>query len=134
MEVSKMLYPVYVHLGDKQHAYGVTLPDFPGCFSAADSWEDLPAKIQEAVELHFEGEELEIHRPTPFNELAAQPEYQGGVWMMVDIDLARICPKAVRINISLPDLLVRRIDAYAKAHHMSRSGFLAKAAEEAMRE
>jgi metal-responsive CopG/Arc/MetJ family transcriptional regulator len=40
----------------------------------------------------------------------------------------------VRINISLPDLLVRRIDAYAKAHHMSRSGFLAKAAEEAMRE
>jgi predicted RNase H-like HicB family nuclease len=129
-----MLYPVYVHLGDKRHAYGVTLPDFPGCFSAADSWEDLPAKIQEAVELHFEGEELEIHRPTPFNELAAQPEYQGGVWMMVDIDLARICPKAVRINISLPDLLVRRIDAYAKAHHMSRSGFLAKAAEEAMRE
>jgi predicted RNase H-like HicB family nuclease len=134
MEVSKMLYPIYVHLGDKQHAYGVTLPDFPGCFSAADSWEDLPAKIQEAVELHFEGEELEIHRPTPLNELAAQPEYQGGVWMMVDIDLARIRPKAVRINISLPDLLVRRIDAYAKAHHMSRSGFLAKAAEEAMRE
>jgi len=34
-----MLYPVYVHLGDETHAHGVTIPDFPGCFSAAD---DLP--------------------------------------------------------------------------------------------
>ncbi len=32
-----MLYPVYVHQGDAEHAHGVTLPDFPGCFSAADN-------------------------------------------------------------------------------------------------
>ena len=30
-----MLYPVYVHIGDADHAHGVTFPDFPGCFSAA---------------------------------------------------------------------------------------------------
>ena len=30
-----MLYPVYVHK-DPDSAYGVTFPDFPGCFSAAD--------------------------------------------------------------------------------------------------
>lgn len=129
-----MLYPVYVHLGDERHAYGITIPDFPGCFSAADSWEDLTANIQEAAELHFEGEDLGIPMPTPLNELATRPEYEGGVWMMVDIDLARIRPKSVRINISLPDSLLRRIDEYAKAHHLSRSGFLAKAAEEAIRE
>jgi hypothetical protein len=29
-----MLYPVYVHK-DPDSAYGVTFPDFPGCFSAA---------------------------------------------------------------------------------------------------
>ena len=40
-----MLYPVYVHLGDAKHAHGVTFPDFPGCFSAADGWNDLPAAI-----------------------------------------------------------------------------------------
>ena len=38
-----MLYPVYVHPGDADHAHGVTFPDFPGCFSAADDWSDLPA-------------------------------------------------------------------------------------------
>jgi len=32
------------------------------------------------------------------------------------------------LNVSLPEGLVKRIDAYAKAHHLSRSGFMAKAA------
>ncbi|ADE13806.1 protein of unknown function UPF0150 [Nitrosococcus halophilus Nc 4] len=128
-----MLYPVYIHPGDNKHAHGVTFPDFPGCFSAADSWEELPAKIQEAVELYFEGETMEIPPPTPLEELVQRPEFEGGVWMMVDIDFSRVRPKAVRINISLPEALVRRIDEYAKAHQMSRSGFLAKVAEEAMR-
>jgi predicted RNase H-like HicB family nuclease len=50
-----MLYPVYVHVGDADHAHGVTFPDFPGCFSAADDWSDLPAAVQEAVEAHFSG-------------------------------------------------------------------------------
>ncbi len=31
MEVN-MLYPVYVHMGDEDHAHGITIPDFPGCF------------------------------------------------------------------------------------------------------
>lgn len=128
-----MLYPVYIHVGDNKHAHGVTIPDFPGCFSAADSWENLPANIQEAVELHFDGEDLDIPAPAPLEELASCAEYQGGVWMLVDIDLSRIRPRPVRINISLPGSLVRRIDEYAKTRHLSRSGFLARAAEEAMK-
>lgn len=43
-----MLYPVYIHVGDETHAHGVIFPDFPGCFAAADTWEELPAMIQEA--------------------------------------------------------------------------------------
>ncbi len=37
-----MIYPAYVHLGDAYHAHGVTIPDFPGCFSAADAWDLYP--------------------------------------------------------------------------------------------
>lgn len=129
-----MLYAVYVHLGDNEHAHGVTLPDFPGCFSAADAWDELPAKIQESVELYFEGEDMDIPEPTPLEILARRPDYQDGVWMMVDIDLSQIRPKAVRVNITLTQPLARRIDAYAKAHGESRSGFLARAAQETMAE
>jgi metal-responsive CopG/Arc/MetJ family transcriptional regulator len=35
--------------------------------------------------------------------------------------------------VSLPSSLVQQIDAWASEHHMTRSGFLAKAAQEAMR-
>ena len=85
-----MLYPVYVHPGDERHAHGVTFPDFPGCFSAADEWADLPRLIQEAVEVHFEGEAGAVPPPTPLEVLARDPAYAGGIWLLVDIDLERI--------------------------------------------
>ncbi len=129
-----MLYPVYVHPGDERHAHGVTFPDFPGCFSAADEWADLPRLIQEAVEVYFEGEAGDIPPPTPLEVLARDPAYADGIWLLVDIDLERVNPRRVRLNVSLPAPLVARIDRYAAAHHLSRSGFLAQAAERSLQE
>lgn len=128
-----MLYPVYVHMGDAETAHGVIFPDFPGCFSAADEWSDLPAAIQEAVQAHFYGEPDAVPAPTPLDRLANDPQYQGGVWLLADIDLTRIETRPVRLNVSLPAHLVKQIDAWAGEHHMTRSGFLAQAAERAMR-
>lgn len=127
-----MLYPVYVHK-DPESAYGVTFPDFPGCFSAADDLGALPRLAQEAVELHFEGEDVEIPPPTAIEELATSPAYEGGFWLLIELDLAKVNTKSVRLNISLPANLVGEIDRYAAEHHMTRSGFLAKAAQEVMR-
>lgn len=123
-----MLYSVYVHMGDNKHAHGVTIPDFPGCFSAADDWDSLPMNIQEAIELYCEGEDMKIPAPTPLEQLVSRPEYEGGAWLLVDVDVSRLSTKPVRINISLPENLVQNIDRYAKAHHLTRSGFLARAA------
>ncbi len=128
-----MLYPVYVHKNEGS-AYGLTFPDFPGCFSAADELADLPAMAQEAVEVYFEGEDMEIPVPSAPEQWAADERFHEGYWMLVEIDLAKIRSKSVRLNVSLPEYLVTRIDNYAKAHHLSRSGFLAKAAEREMRE
>lgn len=127
-----MLYPVYVHK-DEGSAYGLTFPDFPGCFSAADELAGLPRMAQEAVELHFDGEAFDIPAPSVPEQWHGDDRFQGGYWMLIDIDLAKIRSTPVRLNISLPEYLVRQIDDYAKAHHQTRSGFLARAAEEAMR-
>ncbi|RDU96264.1 type II toxin-antitoxin system HicB family antitoxin [Trinickia dinghuensis] len=127
-----MLYPLYVHVGDAKHAHGVTFPDFPGCFAAADEWEDLPRAVQEAVESHFSDVDEIVPEPTPLEQLAHDPQYDGGVWMLFDIDLSRINSKAIRLNISLPERLVQQIDAAARERHMSRSAFLALAAEHEM--
>jgi len=127
MEIN-MLYPAYIHVGDDQHAHGVTIPDFPGCFSAADQWEDLPRMIQEAAEVYFEGEDIPVPAPTPLEQWTANPEYQGGVWLLVDIDLAKLKVKAKRVNITLSENLLQEIDRYAVRYHMTRSGLLAQAA------
>jgi predicted RNase H-like HicB family nuclease len=127
-----MLYPVYVHVGDKKHAHGMQFPDFPGCFSAADDWQDINRMAQEAVECHVAGEDAPLPMPTPLEKLARDRKYKGGVWMLVDLDISRLDPAPKRVNISLPGSLLSRIDEYAEEHHLSRSGFLAKAAQEAM--
>ncbi|HEX4963813.1 MAG TPA: type II toxin-antitoxin system HicB family antitoxin [Thermoanaerobaculia bacterium] len=126
-----MLYPVYVRK-DPESGYGVTFPDFPGCFSAADDLEELPRLAQEAVEVHFDGEDVEIPPPTAIEELAADTAYEGGFWILINIDLGKVNTKSVRLNISLPANLVGEIDRYASEHHMTRSGFLAKVAQQAM--
>lgn len=89
---------------------------------------------QEAVECHMAGENQPIPAPTALERLAVDPRYQGGVWMLVDLDLARIDPAPKRVNISLPGSLLAQIDSYAQMRHLTRSGFLAQAAQEAMSE
>ncbi|WP_374248080.1 type II toxin-antitoxin system HicB family antitoxin [Thermomonas sp.] len=126
-----MLYPLYVH-HEPGSAYGGIFPDVPGCFTAADELADLPAMAQEAVEAFFEGEDMDVPEPSNIDQWTDHPDYQGGFWMLVDIDLAQVNAKPVRLNISLPAHLVQRIDRAAEAAHMSRSGFLAKAAQQAM--
>jgi len=101
-----MFYAAYIHVGDNKHAHGVTLPDFPGCFSAADRWEDIQKNTQEAVEVHFEGEDLEIPTPTPLEDLTDNPNYEDGVWMMVDLDVSKFEGKTGRYNVTLPQRLV----------------------------
>lgn len=122
-----MLYPVYIHIGDDTHAHGVSFPDFKGCFSAADTWEELPVQIQKTVETHFmDGEAM----PTlsKIEHLSTQTEYQNGVWMLANIDLSELNTKSKRLNISLPAKVVADIDDNAKRHHMSHSAFITKAA------
>lgn len=84
-----MLYPVYVHK-DEGSAYGLTFPDFPGCFSAADELADLPRIAQEAAEVHFEGEDMPIPAPSAPEQWQGDERFEGGCWMLVDIDLTRI--------------------------------------------
>ena len=127
-----MLYPVYIHVGDTRRAHGMQFPALPGCFSASDNWQDIPRMAQEAIECHMAGEGSPP-KATPLEELVKRPEYTGGVWMLVDIDVSRIDPSPQRINISLPRHLLTEIDRHARALGATRSGFLAEAARAAMR-
>lgn len=126
-----MLYPIYVHK-DNGSAYGAEFPDFPGCFAAADELKDLPAAAQEAVEAHFGTDNDPIPKPSSPDAFAKDKAYRGGFWLLVDVDLNKVRSRAIRVNISLPESLVGRIDNEAHRRGQTRSAFLAMAAEREM--
>jgi predicted RNase H-like HicB family nuclease len=70
-------YIVIVHK-DENSAYGMSFPDAPGCFSAADEIDDLFAMAAEALELWAEGmreDGLPIPEPRDFEILRADPKW-----------------------------------------------------------
>ncbi len=51
---------------------------------------------------------------------------------MIDVPVEKYLGPAEKINITVPKLVLARIDEYAKNHGLSRSGFLVEAARTAM--
>lgn len=128
-----MLFPIAILPGDDQHAWGVEVPDIPGCFSAGEDLDDAIAMAREAIEGHLEllaQDGQEIPKACKVSAHAANPDYAGCTWALIDIDITRYLGKAEKLNITLPAYLLTRIDAYVKNHpeQKSRSGFLAEAA------
>lgn len=130
-----MRYPIAIETGDRHHAYGVVVPDLPGCFSAGDTLEEALTNAREAILLHLEGlldEKRPLPQPSDLATLSRKRSYRGWTWALVDVDLAELGDKAARINITLPQRVLRAIDAHARRCGETRSGFLARAALDAM--
>lgn len=129
-----MNYPIAIHK-DLDSDYGVTIPDLPGCFTAGETLEEAVAMAKDAIHTHVAGLLLDgdpIPSPGLLAEHQANPDYAGAVWMLVPVDLGKITGKVMRVNITVPQPALTRIDAFAQAHGESRSGFLLRAALQAM--
>ena len=129
-------YPIAIEAGDADHAWGVVVPDLPGCFSAGDSMDEAIDNAYEAIEGWVEvalEDGAAVPPPSPIEVHRANPEFHGWLWGIAELDPAVLSTRAIRLNISLAESLVHRIDAYVAEHHMNRSAFLAMAAERAMR-
>jgi predicted RNase H-like HicB family nuclease len=113
--------------------YGVSFPDLPGCISAAVTLDEARAVAEEALAFHIEGmiEDGEaVPEPSSMEEVMADRENRDAVAILVPAPVQAV--KSVRVNITLPEDTLREIDAYAEASGFTRSGFLARAAKQAM--
>ena len=79
-----MRYPIAIERGTETAAYGVVVPDLPGCFSAGDT-------LDEAIPV-----------PTDMDALVADHAYAGWILAAVMVDPALLDDKTERINITLP--------------------------------
>lgn len=120
---------------DNGSEYGVSFPDFPGCVTAGATLEEARIMAQEAVSLHIDGlmEDGEtLPAASSLDEILADPNNAGSIAVLA------VAPerssKVVRVNITMPEDTLAKIDAYAREHGLTRSGLLTRAAQRALEE
>ena len=125
-----MNYPIIIHK-DKKSDYGVTVPDLPGCFSAGETLDEAIELSREAILLHVEGM-IDDNKSIPdaSDIEIIRNKFKDGIIAVVSVDLSELFGKAKRINISVPNRILNKVDRFAKKHGETRSGLLVNAAIE----
>lgn len=123
-----MKFPAVIHT-DNGEDYGVFLPDIPGVFSGGHSIEECLVNVQEAVEMVCKAKKMtELPAPSSLADVMASESAQNGWVMLADIDPSFLNAKSIRVNLSIPEYLLARIDKKAHEHGMSRSAYMVQSA------
>jgi predicted RNase H-like HicB family nuclease len=123
-----MRYPIVIEPGSSTSAYGVVVPDLPGCFSAGDSLDEAMIAAEEAaaawIDAALDAGEA-VPKPSALDALRDRPDYAGWSFGVITIDRALFDDTIERVNITLPRRVLHRLDALARAAGESRSGYIA---------
>lgn len=114
---------------EEDTAFGVSFPDLPNVFSAADAEDDLVANSIEALRLWAEDEAMPA--PATYEQIMARDdvrtELANGAFLMrvpfIDDDT-----RVVRANLTFEKGMLEAIDSAARERGLTRSAFLASAA------
>jgi predicted RNase H-like HicB family nuclease len=112
--------------------FGVWFPDFPGCVSHGDDPITVVHGSRRILERHIQAMAENgdpVPPPTPPEAVELPQDVLSHVFL-VEANLPAAKPAYMRLNVTLPAALVRRIDAVAGGN---RSGWLALAANEQLK-
>lgn len=123
----RIYYAIVEQDGDS--AFGVSFPDLPSVFSAADDEDDIIANAIEALRLWAEDETLP--EPATLREIHARDDVRQALSegaFLVRVPLIEDDTRVVRANITVESGVLKAIDAAAKKRGLTRSAFLVSAA------
>ena len=127
-------------------AYGLIVPalndDHYACIRAADHANDILRAATDAIATVLQdraenGLENDNIKDLGYRAYQQHPDYTHcDTWLLADIDISEYTGKRQRININVPDYLLRRIDqrVAANSRYKDRSHFLALAAQRELEE
>lgn len=115
-----------------ENSVGVVFPDLPGLTSVGDNYADAVRNAHEALSLYADGEKR-MPAPRTLEQIKSEwadwgeweKEYEFTVGL---VDLLPLKAKNKRINITLPEDLLNRIDSITD----NRSGFIDSALRAAL--
>lgn len=117
--------------------FGVVFPDLPGCVSGGPTVQEAAEHAAEALALHVEGMLDEGEQvPPPSAPDASLPDWLADVpgdtvaTVLVPVEMPG---RVARLNITLDEGLLSRLDSAAAGEGMSRSGFIAQAVRDRLR-
>ena len=126
-----MRYPIAIEPATEATAFGVVVPDLPGCFSAGDTLDEAVTNAEEAAAAWIDATLDDgggVPAPSSLAALHGDPAYSGWTFGVITVDPALLDDTIERINITLPRRVLKRLDARARAAGESRSGFIASLA------
>ncbi len=132
-----MRYPIAIEQGTETTAFGVVVPDLPGCFSAGDTLDEAMTGAEEAAAAWVDaaldaGQAVPV--PTSLEAIRQNPDFAGWTFGVVTLDPSLLDDTTERVNITLPRRVLKRLDALARAAGESRSGYVAHLTLENTRE
>jgi predicted RNase H-like HicB family nuclease len=126
-------YIAVVHK-DSKSDFGVSFPDFSGCITAGNSIDEAKDMAHEALSLHIKGmmdDGEKIPVPSKLENIIDDPDYSDAAAILI-VSVSESKYRSVRVNITVPEDMLRKIDTVAKKRGMSRSSFLVHAAQNAI--
>ena len=126
-----MRYPIAIETGTGATAFGVAIPDLPGCFSAGDTLDEAIDNAEAAASLWIDAAldaGQAIPKPSSVDAIRHQATYAGWLFGLVTVDPAQLDDTIERVNITLPRRVLRRLDHKAREAGETRSGYIAKMA------
>jgi predicted RNase H-like HicB family nuclease len=114
--------------------YGVSFPDFPGCITAGETLNEAHALAAEALSFHIEGMLADgepLPAPTPLERVMADVANRDGAAIVVPV--RDVGSDTVSFDVTVNESVLGKIDDYAGKHGLTRTDFLIRAAQKAMR-
>ncbi len=133
-----MKYAIVFSSIQNTQQYQVTVPDLPGCSVTVETIDLGLEKISQSIKSHLAilaeyGEKIpsamsvEKHRKQ--YAIDNPHTHMQTFWAIVDIDITAYLGKSHKINVTLPELLIKQIDERVSksSAYKTRSGFIASA-------
>lgn len=125
-----MFYPVLILQTNGDNDYQISVPDLPGCEERTSNLDNGVIQIKHTIANHLTilaeyGESIPKANTIDF----WQKQNLVGIWALVEIDITPYLGKSHKINVTLPELLIKQIDDKVSKsdNYKTRSGFIATA-------
>lgn len=118
----KLTYVAVIHK-EKGSDYGVSFPDFPSCITAGKTLEEAIEEANDVLQFHVDGvveDKESLPKSTALDKIRSENK-DAETFFLVQV---KVKERATRVNITIDEGLLRKLDKRLKEIKEDRSSFI----------